>query len=120
MKAGEVLFQDDVEKSPAKKTPKHWSGNVLPACCSLTQSVESQIPGYLLDLHPPEPSTTRQRFSAQRYIVAPVYEGHEKKSGLHNFKKLLMFAAVVGDQPCQQMVVQVGNRKPQVDKPGVL
>ena len=29
-------------------------------------------------------------------------------------------AAVVGDQPCQQMVVQVGNRKPQVDKPGVL
>lgn len=53
MKAGEVLFQDDVEKSPAKKTPKHWS-------------------------------------------------------------------AVVGDQPCQQMVVQVGNRKPQVDKPGVL
>ena len=27
MKAGEVLFQDDVEKSPAKKTPQHWSGN---------------------------------------------------------------------------------------------
>ena len=31
MKAGEVLFQDDVEKSPAKKTPQHWSGNPLPA-----------------------------------------------------------------------------------------
>ncbi len=31
MKAGEVLFQDDVEKSPAKKTPQHWSGNQFPA-----------------------------------------------------------------------------------------
>lgn len=31
MGAGEVLFQDDVEKSPAKKTPRgHWSGR-LPA-----------------------------------------------------------------------------------------
>ncbi len=29
MKAGEVLFQDDVEKSPAKKTPQHWSGKPL-------------------------------------------------------------------------------------------
>ena len=28
MRAGEVLFQDDVEKSPAKKTPKHWSGKL--------------------------------------------------------------------------------------------
>jgi len=34
MKAGEVLFQDDVEKSPAKKTPQHWSGNPLPPCVS--------------------------------------------------------------------------------------
>ena len=31
MGAGEVLFQDDVKKSPAKKTPRgHWSGT-LPA-----------------------------------------------------------------------------------------
>ena len=41
MRAGEVLFQDDVEKSPAKKTPKHWSGKLLahapplPVCLSL-------------------------------------------------------------------------------------
>ena len=32
MKAGEVLFQDDVEKSPAKKTPKHWSGMPCRPC----------------------------------------------------------------------------------------
>lgn len=26
--AGDILFQDDTDKSPAKKVPKHWSGVV--------------------------------------------------------------------------------------------
>jgi hypothetical protein len=38
----------------------------------------------------------------------------------YNQSKSMFHAGVVGDKPCQQMVVQVGNRKPQVDKPGVL
>lgn len=37
-----------------------------------------------------------------------------------NRSRRLFHSGVVGDKPCQQMVVQVGNRKPQVDKPGVL
>ena len=46
MKAGEVLFQDDVEKSPAKETPKHWSGNPPPAGHNLAQLLAAQ---YKLD-----------------------------------------------------------------------
>lgn len=92
MGPGDVLFQDDVKNSPAKKTPGHWSG--YGSTCK-----------------------THCHFLKCRRMFLPCMPAATALSWLmSNFVALLR---VVGDWPCQQMVIQV-SRKPEVDRPGSL
>ena len=175
MRAGEVLFQDDVEKSPAKKTPKHWSGTLFRpwhmhrpfqrASASAGHPQPGQRSGTTGAALGAPPATQMVQSCCQwrtnakldfPYCFGSMYQepllnlvcgcgmrGHAimqvtplacaasqpdrcmLPTRLHSCTscegtQCMWHAAVVGDQPCQQMVIQVGNRKPEVDKPGVL